>query len=498
MLTEYRQRFTQFQSELSREEYLFNSGQKERPETAHIYAENSDLFSRSAIDELQKSLAETGESRETDREAISRLIAFAIEGSLSGRVRELSAEIAAYEAQATIRWQDQTLSFHEALNLPVSEANAQRRRDLLARLGEVIRGAQDLRAERLERLHEAAHDFNGQNYLALYSELRGADYERLATQLTAFLSATESRYVTVLSFILPRDAGVSIDSATRADIGYLQRLPRFDEYFPRWRLREVYEETFRGLGLRTWQQANITIDDAPRPRKQPRPFCAPIQIPDDIRLVIGPGNGWHDYPMFLHEAGHAQHFAWTSRQLFPEFRWTGDFAVTETWAFLLQFLLLDEKWLMEMLGFYESSEFRHTLAAHRLMFARRYAAKLIYEVELHAEKLTGTAGARYAELLTDAVRVKYDETEHLRDLDDGFYSANYLRALAFEAQLREYLKSRYGTRWWASRKAGEMLVDLWNTGLRYSAERLAAMIGLGELSFDWLAEELMQQVKFKQ
>ena len=40
-----------------------------------------------------------------------------------------------------------------------------------------------------------------------------------------------------------------------------------------------------------------------------------------------------------------------------------------------------------------------------------------------------------------------------------------------------------------------MLTDLWNTGNRYSAERLAAMIGLGELSFDWLAEELMEQVK---
>jgi hypothetical protein len=40
-----------------------------------------------------------------------------------------------------------------------------------------------------------------------------------------------------------------------------------------------------------------------------------------------------------------------------------------------------------------------------------------------------------------------------------------------------------------------MLIDLWNTGLRHSAEGLASLVGLGELSFDWLAEELIAQVK---
>jgi hypothetical protein len=42
-----------------------------------------------------------------------------------------------------------------------------------------------------------------------------------------------------------------------------------------------------------------------------------------------------------------------------------------------------------------------------------------------------------------------------------------------------------------------MLIDLWNTGRRYSLERLATMIGLGELSFDWLSAELTEQVKLK-
>jgi hypothetical protein len=63
-----------------------------------------------------------------------------------------------------------------------------------------------------------------------------------------------------------------------------------------------------------------------------------------------------------------------------------------------------------------------------------------------------------------------------------------LRALAFSFGLREYLRVRYGHRWWRSRKAGDELIDVWNTASRYSVEELARQIGFGDLSFDLLAE----------
>jgi hypothetical protein len=76
----------------------------------------------------------------------------------------------------------------------------------------------------------------------------------------------------------------------------------------------------------------------------------------------------------------------------------------------------------------------------------------------------------------------------LADVDDGFYSGSYLRAWAFEAGLREYLRTRYGYRWWASHKAGDEIIDLWNTASRYSVEEIAQLLGQGELDFDLLAE----------
>jgi hypothetical protein len=97
--------------------------------------------------------------------------------------------------------------------------------------------------------------------------------------------------------------------------------------------------------------------------------------------------------------------------------------------------------------------------------------------------------------MTDAARLRFDKTERLRSLDDAFYSADFLRASAFESQMREYLKTRFGVRWWASRNAGETLIDLWNTGRRHTVEELASMIGLGALDFDWLASESLESIE---
>ncbi len=490
MLSEYHQRFGDFHTELHREDYLYHSGHKRNRETSHIRGEYSDLFRPAAIGDLRAKLEETSEQRETERTSIRRLIAFASEGALLARAQEISDEIENYESNARIDWEGRKVAFRESAALLANELEAVRRRDLFARRADVIKAAQDLRAEQLGKLREGARELGFENRLAMRRELRGLDCGKLAERARQILSKTESGYVNALSRLLPRETGVSFDDATQADLGFLQKFKRFDHFFPRESMLGVYRELFAALGFNSEKQTNLTIDSAPRPDKQPQAFCSPIRVPDEIRLVINLTGGQANYREFLRETGHAQHYAWTSRNIYPEFRIGGDRAVIVAWGMLFENLTLDERWLMTTFGFAENREFRRALAVFRLMALRRAAAMLDYEVEFHSGALTSGAGARYSELMTDAARVRFDETDHFRSLDDAFYSADFLRASAFEAQMREYLKTQFGQRWWASRKAGEMLIDLWNTGQRYTVEELAAMIGLGELDFDWLANEL--------
>lgn len=489
MLSEYRQRFGDFHTELHREDYLFRSGYKQGREIARIRSEHSDLFKPSVIAELRAKLEETSEQRETERTSVKRLIAFAVEGALLARAQEVSNEIEDYEANALIDWQGRKVPFRASVSLMADEPDPGRRRDLFARRAGVIEAVQDLRAERLEKLRDDAREPGYENRLAMLRDLRGLDYEGLAERARGILSKTESGYVNALAHLLARETGVSRDDATQADLGFLQRFTRFDHFFPRERVLGVYRELFAALGFNSEKQSNLTIDSEPRPGKQPQAFCSPIRVPDEIKLSVNLTGGQANYRELLREAGCAQLYAWTSRNIYPEFRLGGDRAVVEAWGLLFENLALDERWLMATFGFVENMEFRRALTVFRLMLLRQRAALLDYEIEFHSGGPASGAGTRYAELMTDAARVRFDGTERLRSLDDAFYSADFLRASAFESQMREYLKTQFGLRWWASRKAGETLIDLWNTGRRYTVEELASMIGLGALDFDWLASE---------
>ncbi len=131
---------------------------------------------------------------------------------------------------------------------------------------------------------------------------------------------------------------------------------------------------------------------------------------------------------------------------------------------------------------------------------RRYSAKLLYELKLHAvSEGTPAAGLSslatvYARTLGDALRVAHPEAHYLTDVDPGFYAAAYLRAWALAAQMARTLAERHGRRWYASRQAGSWLRELWSTGQRYTAEELAREIGHPGLSLDPLADDLRLQL----
>jgi hypothetical protein len=249
------------------------------------------------------------------------------------------------------------------------------------------------------------------------------------------------------------------------------------------------ERGLEGLGLDLRRQPNVVIDAEPRPSKDPRAFCAPVEVPDRVILVVAPIGGRDDYLALFHEAGHAEHFGNVGRGLPVEFRRLGDDAVTECYAFLIEGLLRDRAWLASTLGFTESAEHLRDSALARLYLHRRYAAKLLYELDLHGGGGLEGMAARYAELLTGATAVQWPQETFLDDLDEAFYCASYLRAWALEVGVRGVLREQFGSRWFAQRRAGMLLRELWEDGQRLSADELASELGAGAIDLSVLAEE---------
>jgi len=489
MLDQYRRDFAEFNVACAREHYLFLSGQKNSLDIAPIYERYGHLFDRDLVDRLGHELGESASRFETESVSIRRLFTFAVEQFLENSVRRLTEQICEYEATATVERVGRFMTFQDLTVAIATERDRESRREIYDRRLAVIEASNALRAERLLTLHDTARSLEYTSYVELFEQLRQLDYSSIATQAAALLSHTESVYVTRLHEVLKRDLAISIDHAERPDAMYLLHLTGFDDRFPSGQMLQVYRETMAGLGIRTDAQRNIAIDSEPRPRKNPRAFCMPISIPEDIKLVIRPTGGQSDYQSFLHESGHAQQYGWASAQLPPEFKYTGDYALTETYAFLFNHLISDSEWLTGFLGLKDNADFIRSVMLARLVTIRRYVAKLIYERQLHLDEDFANSSRLYAELQTSATNFKTGPEEFLFDLDDSFYSASYLRAWAFEVSLREYLKTRFGGRWWTSRRAGDLLKEMWETGDRYTADEMAAQIGIGPIRFDPLIEE---------
>jgi hypothetical protein len=119
-----------------------------------------------------------------------------------------------------------------------------------------------------------------------------------------------------------------------------------------------------------------------------------------------------------------------------------------------------------------------------LFFVRRYSAKLLYELEFFDGGDLEAMPQRYVELLGDATKVEPSQANYLGDIDAGFYVYSYLRSWAFEAQLRDHLRERFGTDWFTSREAGSLLRELWSEGQRPTADELLREVSGSEIELE--------------
>jgi len=348
-----------------------------------------------------------------------------------------------------------------------------------------------LDAKRIDR--DAVRRLNAPNYYELYKRF-GFRLDELAAGCRAVLDDTERMWENEGDALFRTRLGFGLDEAKPWDVGRLFRAPELDAQYPADKMLPALEATLADFGIDLHAQENVHLDLEQRPSKSPRAFCAPIEVPDKVMLVIQPIGGADDWRALFHEAGHTEHFAHTARDLAMEERRLGDNAVTEGWAMLLQHLTDEPAWLTRRLDVGRPDELAREGATGLLYFVRRYCAKLLYELEFHTAEDVTALRPRYVELLGDALKIQPSETDYLADIDSGFYVTEYLRSWAFEAQLRAYLRERFGNTWFAKREAGSLLRDLWSEGQRINADELLKDVTGAELEMASVAERVGEEL----
>jgi len=479
MTTDFEEQAEAFHQELYREYYLAEAGLKEQLSITPIYERYSHLFTEETVKEV---LAQAKDRR-------GRYLAeWVTLEHLENLVKELTESISNAMRQASVEWEGQEVAYHNLRPMISNEADTTRRHQLDELERRVTGSANPEREQRLRILHEKAKELGFDGYVTLCDQLRGLGLPSLAEQMQAFLAETrEVFYQRLVAFLDSID--VPRERAGTCDTLYLFRAPGFDRLFPKEAMIPALTHTLAGMGIDLAQQENLEPDIEPRPLKSPRAFCVPIRVPEEVRLVIKPQGGQDDYASLLHEAGHAEHFANVDPDLAFPYKRLGDNSVTEAYAFLFHYLLLNPRWLERVLGAEDFSQYLDLARFQKLWLLRRYSSKLIYEQELHT-RLEG-ADEQYVAHLGDALGVAIGSENYLADVDDAFYCAQYLRAWIFEVQLRRFLENQYGAEWFTRREAGDYLISLWRQGQEFSPEELVTDMGYDELDSRYLVEELL-------
>jgi hypothetical protein len=453
-----------FHAELDEETYLHFAGLKETYDLAPIYERHERLT------QLDTALA-LGASVDGDHRR-RELWKFACEGYLGNFVSEEEERLAELEATLTATVDGEEIPFRMLKPRLGNEENRDvRERVEVARNELTEEHLNALQLQKAQVVQRETQRLGAANYADLYRRF-GFPLDDLAEQCRRFLSETDELWEQAGDRFFRSRVGIGLGEMKRWDLGRAWRGADWDAAFPAEAMLPALEVTLAELGIDLYGQENVELDLEERPSKDPRAFCSPIEVPGRVVLVMKPEGGPADWRTLFHEAGHTEHFAYTSPSLSPEERRLGDNAVTEGWAMLLEHLTIDPVWLERRLDFPRPYEFAAEGATELLWLVRRYSAKLLYELEFHTASDLTALGPRYVELLTDATKVEPAGVDYLGDIDDAFYASQYLRAWALEAQLRAYFRERFGNAWFSKREAGSLLRELWAEGQKPTADEL--------------------------
>jgi hypothetical protein len=478
-----------FMQEISREYYLAHSGQKGTAELQPIYARHAGLLNEEALGLTLDAFRSAPEGSEEQRSA-RLLLDWQAEAQSSRQLAPLDEREIAWESSAVVRVSDGRELMFEALPIAIANNPDANDRHLLedARARLIEAELAPLRRERFQREKEITESLElAPSFNATFELLSGISLTDLRAECEQFLRDTQAMWDDVLPEFTKRVLGMKVGEATRADALAMFRAREFDAGFPAAEMEGAIRRQVKEMGIDPLANGRIILDTGEREGKRSRAFCAPVRVPDEVYLVLRPHGGQSDWTTFLHELGHALHFAYMNPELAFEYRWMGDNSITEGYAMLFDHLLQDAGWLKRYtsLGANDLRGFTRAVGFSELHFLRRYSAKLIYETDLYGSDVRwDSLPDLYVERLTGATTFKYGRADAFVDVDPRYYAARYLRAWQLQSLLTETLVERYDVDWWRNPRAGPwMVAAMFGEGQRELAHEQAARIAGKSLSF---------------
>src|SRR3954447_23276135 len=491
--TEFQSRLEKYLFERSEEWRAVRVGEKETSEQAEIVRRYAELFSREQMDALQEA---EGSTSGDDRELLYRLRKTCESGLISAQLAEREDELENRLLAARVTFKGEEMPLRNAQAKLAVMPEYDDREELGKIQAEASATFNGDRLDLLRATEELAADLSGiPGAVERNEEEKDISLRDLSRALKAASDDSTQSYDALRERWFARLLGDDHpDVPSSYHTAWMRRLSPLESTYTKDRATEICLQTLDALGFDMNAQPNIKLDLDDRPQKSPRACVIASDPPKVVHLITRAQGGLHDYQAFLHEAGHALHYAGCDPNLPYVFRRISrDHALTEIYSYIVEAISREPEWHEQYFGLsaeraQENAEATTFLEA---LLYRRYEAKLRFELDFWS-RFDGDGGDAdvYERYLTEATGIRYAKDNYLSDMDAGFYSADYLRAWIRSAQLRSYLVEEVGADWWRNRKTGELLGELFREGTKPTSEEIAGRIGFDPLDTKPLLHEI--------
>lgn len=483
MIDSSRSRLEEHLEAVAREDLLLAIGGARQSRVGALHQASSELFALDRVTEVQRALA--GAVGDEARRIRYLLRALADGRAVFAAAGELDQHFT-WRSHAHVTVGETTVPIGGIAQSLAETRDPEARHAIETAWLEALDAQEPVLEGAFSAMCAAVEELGYGDFMRSSSVLSGVDLHGLEVEARRFLDATESIYMELLEWHMPRLTGVERRDGTAADVPRLERA-------------ELYDSVYAGGGPAAWASALIAASgfDATaggRLRLHALPgglpasgkLVYPIRVPDEVVVLHGQRGGRSGRAAALRGLGTGSHAAHSDPELPMELRLLGDPAVPEAFGLLFESVLGNRAVFGRQLRASRAdteAQLRLT-ALLDLLAARSAAARLCFELWWHTESPLEGRGARYAEELTLATGLRHDPRAALARSLPPFQSATDLRARQLADVLASHVRERCDDDWYRNPDSAALLAELMSHGRSFTADELAVQLGEPRLAFD--------------
>jgi len=487
-IIEIREEGEKLLNSLNLEIYRNLSGLKKDSALGSIYRSHPSLNDP----DLFLTLKDTSSSTDEEEKGLRLLKSFLSRTVLESQTAHIRDEILTAETRGKIQIEQKTIPYRACLAAIKNEPNRIKREEMDLKRREIVLKLNPLILKILDIYQNVSERLGYSTYQILLDELEHLETSKLEEKAKIILTDTEYIYRDLLKWSLLKRMEIKIEDAKSHDLYYLFNSFELKSDFPKIDLLSLAKKFLHEMNLEIGE--NIKVDSEKRIGKVTKPFCTPIEVPNNVIFSYYPIVGVHDYESFLYGLGTAFCFGFSERDDDFEFRRLRELSVLETFGHLFRNLILQPKWLKKYLRLDTGRDFDEFLYLRHLMILRYYCGKFIYENSIHFIEDHQNNSENFKQSLREATLAEFSETDYLIEIEPFLSSAIYLKASFIESSFRSYLRENFDEQWWRNIETGNFLRTLWKDGGRIASGDIANISGFDTLDLIPLYESLNEHL----